>query len=297
LKGNRDLDRLFVVDTTTVKNATVALYRAIREIRSERFHVVVDLQGWIKSQLLCLLSGARSIVGLEKKNELGFHILRHGVPFRPEAHMVELFLDVARRLGAHEAQVSFDIPVFEADAAYIDAFLGSVTRESQMELAILQPGTTWTNKRWSVEKLAEVGRTLVQSGRYVAIVSWGPGEQDEAREVVRLIGDAGVLAPPTTIRQLAALLKRSRLYVGTDSGPMHLASALGVPTVGLFGPADPARFGPYQAPAKTVRRALPCSPCGVPFCRFKTVECMTSIDVPEVLDAIDLVTRRPVESF
>jgi heptosyltransferase-1 len=296
LVGNGDLDRLFVVDTASVRATALGFYRAVRQIRADAFDVVVDLQGWIKSQLLCKLSGARAMVGVKKKNELGFHILERGVPFRPEAHVADLFLDVARLLGAEEPRVSFDIPVFEEDARYIDEFLAALSSEPNAGLAaglaILQPGTTWTNKRWSLRKLAEVGRALAANGSFVPVVAWGPGEQSDAAEVVRQIGDRGVLAPPTTIRQLAALFQRSALYVGTDSGPMHLASALGVPTVGLFGPSDPARFAPYQPSARVVRQDLPCSPCGKPVCRYGTVACMASIEVPEVLEAIRSVTRQ-----
>jgi heptosyltransferase-1 len=290
LNGNNDLDRLFVVDTANLRGMCVSLYNTIRQIRAEAFDVVVDLQGWIKSQLACKLSGARSMVGVMKNNELGFHILESGVPFRAEAHMVDMFLEVAQLLGAGEAQVSFEIPVFKADTSYIDRFLDSLSLEPKASIAVLQPGTTWKNKRWGLDKLATVGRELTANGAFVPVVTWGPGEESDALQVVRLIGDRGVLAPPTTIRQLAALLTRSRLYVGTDSGPMHLASALGVPTVGLFGPSDPAHFAPYRSPARLVRRDLPCSPCGKPTCRYKTEECMKSIDVPEVLEAIRLVT-------
>lgn len=295
LHGNADLDRLFVVDTSSPRNMLVSLYRTIRQVRSESFDVVVDLQGWIKSQLFCKLSGARSMVGVMKNNELGFHILRRGVPFRPKAHMVDLFLEVAQLLGAGEAQISFDIPVFDADRRYIDRFLASLSLDPKAEIAVLQPGTTWTNKRWSLGKFAEVGRALAASGGFVPVVAWGPGEESDASHVVRLMGDRGVLAPPTTIRQLAALLERSRLYVGTDSGPMHLASAIGVPTVGLFGPSDPAQFSPYRPPARVVRRELACSPCGKPACRYRTMECMESIDVPEVLEAaIRVVSMTPL---
>jgi ADP-heptose:LPS heptosyltransferase len=290
LTGNKDLDRLFVVETTDLRRMCLSLYSTIRQIRAEAFDVVVDLQGWIKSQLVCKLSGARSMVGVKKNNELGFHILESGVPFRPEAHVVDLFLEVAQLLGAGEAQICFEIPVFEADSSYIEAFLDSLSLEPKASIAVLQPGTTWKNKRWSLDKLAEVGRALTANG-IIPVVTWGPGEESDASQVMRLIGERGVLAPPTTIRQLAALLKRSRLYVGTDSGPMHLASALGVPTVGLFGPSDPAHFAPYRSPARLVRRDLACSPCGKPTCRYKTMECMESIDVPEVLEAIRLVMR------
>ena len=250
----------------------------------------MNLQGWIKSQLICTLSGARSMVGVMKKNELGFHILQRGVPFRPETHVVDLYLEVAQMLGATNARVSFEVPVYETDRRYIDGFLASISPAPTAGIAVLQPGTTWKNKRWSLDKLAEVGRTL-SADALIPVVTWGPGEESDAAEVVRLIGNRGVLAPPTTIRQLSALLERSRLYVGTDSGPMHLAGALGVPTVGLFGPSDPARFAPYLQTATVVRRDLPCSPCGMPTCRYGTMECMESIGVPEVLEAIRLVRR------
>jgi ADP-heptose:LPS heptosyltransferase len=292
LAGNRDLDRLFVVDRANVRATVVSLYRAVRQIRADGFDVVVDLQGWIKSQLLCKLSGARSAVGVMKKNELGFHVLARGVPDRPETHAADLFLEVARLLGAEATPASFDVPILEADSEYIDGFLATLSPDPNAGIAVLQPGSSWTNKRWSLGKLAEVGRALSANGDLVPVVPWGPGERADAAEVVRLIGDRGVLAPPTTIRQLAALLRRSALYVGTDSGPMHLASALGVPTVGLFGPSDPVRFAPYRQPARVVRRDLPCSPCGKPVCRYRTVECMASIEVAEVLEAIGSVTRQ-----
>jgi heptosyltransferase-1 len=276
LHGNKDLDRLFVVDTTGVRSVVVGLYHTIRQIRAEAFDVVVDLQGWIKSQLVCKLSGAQSMVGVMKNNELGFHILSRGVPFRPKAHMVDLFLEVAALLGAAEPQVSFFVPIFDADEKYIDSFLGALALK---------------HKRWSLRKLADVGRHLAMNGDFIPVVTWGPDEESDALHVVSLIGNGAVLAPRTTIRQLAALIKRSALYVGTDSGPMHLASALGVPTVGLFGPSDPAHFAPYQPAGRVVRRELACSPCGLPTCRFKTMECMESIDVPDVLEAIRLVAR------
>jgi ADP-heptose:LPS heptosyltransferase len=295
LHGNRDLDRLFVVDTSSFRTMIASLCRTIREVRSEAFDVVVDLQGWIKSQLFCKLSGARSMVGVLKNNELGFHVLERGVPMRPKTHMVDLFLEVAGLLGAGEAQIAFDIPVLEADRRYIHSFLASRALDPEADIAVLQPGTTWKNKRWSLGRLAEVGRALAANDGFVPVVAWGPGEQSDASHVVGLIGERGVLAPPTTIRQLAALLQRSRLYVGTDSGPMHLASAIGVPTVGLFGPSDPAHFSPYRPPARVVRRELACSPCGEPACRYKTMECMESIDVPEVLEAIRAVRMMPLE--
>ena len=301
LVGNRDLDRLFVVDRASVRATVLSLYRAIRQIRADAFDVVVDLQGWIKSQLLCKLSGARSMTGVMKKNELGFHILERGVPFRPQAHATDLFLEVARLLGAEDTRVSFDVPILEADSDYIDRFLADLPRAPNAGLAsgivVLQPGSSWTNKRWSLDKLAEVGRALSANGELVPVVAWGPGEEADAREVVRSIGDSGVLAPPTSIRQLAALLERSALYVGTDSGPMHLASALGVPTVGLFGPSDAARFAPYGRSARVVRHDLSCSPCGKPACRYGTVECMARIEVPEVLEAIrSLTPQAPLAS-
>src|SRR5437016_12728045 len=87
LHGNKDLDRLFVVEMGSFRSTPASLWRAIRQIRADSFDVVVDLQGWIKSQVLCKLSGARSMVGVMQNNELGFHILRRGVPFRPKAHM------------------------------------------------------------------------------------------------------------------------------------------------------------------------------------------------------------------
>ena len=210
--------------------------------------------------------------------------------------MTDLCLDVARLLGAADSPIAFDVPVFDADRAYADRFIASLPLGPRTGIVVLQPGTTWTNKRWSPAKLAAVGRALADTGAWIPVVLRGPTDEIGAADVARLIGAPAVVGPPTTLRQLAALIQRSALYVGMDSGPMHLAAAFGVPTVALFGPSDPARFSPYRQPAAIVCRDIPCSPCGVPTCRLGTVECMTSIEVDDVLEAIrrlGLATRTP----
>jgi heptosyltransferase-1 len=298
LLGNSDLDRLFVIDTGSLRSRLASVRRVLREIRSRRFDVVIDTQGWIKSQSICLLSGARSMIGLKKRNELGFHMIRNGIELRGDAHMADLFLDVAGLLGADERTRSFEIPISEGDRAYVDRALAAAGWKPDCRVAVLQPGSSWESKRWDPGKFAEVGRALSRELDLRVVVARGPGEESLARAVARELGTQGIASPPTSIGQLAALLERSQLYVGTDSGPMHLAAALDVPIVALFGPSDPGKFGPWARRAEVVQGNLACRPCLDRHCRFGTTECMTSLSVGEVLEAAHRVCPKgPADSL
>ena len=155
------------------------------------------------------------------------------------------------------------------------------------------PGTNRPTERWPAERFAELGALL--AGRYDAriCVFWGPGEKPLADAIAGRIGDAAVVAPPTSLKQLGAMFERCSLVVSNDSGPMHIAAALGVPTVGIFGPVNPLLQGPYGENARYVRKEeLSCLGCNYDKTCPIGNPCMTELEAEKVFGVVEELIDR-----
>jgi ADP-heptose:LPS heptosyltransferase len=141
-------------------------------------------------------------------------------------------------------------------------------------------------KRWSPDKFGRLALEMKRAFELPSLVVWGPGEEAMAREVVAASDGAARLAPETSLAELLPYIRKARLFVSGDSGPLHLASACGVPAVGIFGPTDPARNGPFGKGDEVVWKHVDCSPCYKHRCPGYGNVCLTSIEVEEVLDAV-----------
>jgi ADP-heptose:LPS heptosyltransferase len=137
----------------------------------------------------------------------------------------------------------------------IDEWLAASGIKPRRRLAILNPGAGRADKRWPIGRFATLARRLVDDGSAQVVVTWGPGEEDLARGIASAAAAAGpgvTLAPATDLDTLLALLRRASVVVAGDTGPLHLAAALGTPCVGLFGPTSAARNGPYGEAHRTL---------------------------------------------
>jgi 3-deoxy-D-manno-octulosonic-acid transferase len=139
-------------------------------------------------------------------------------------------------------------------------------------------------KRWGSDRYADLASRISHEMERPVIVLWGPGEEREAADLVRKAGEGVFLACPTTVSQLFALLGKSEIYIGGDTGVMHLAVFAGVPVVALFGPTDPRINGPYGPTHTMIRHDLPCSPCKNKECRER--RCIEEITVEEVFGTV-----------
>jgi len=128
------------------------------------------------------------------------------------------------------------------------------------DFAVLNPGGGWASKLWPAERFGELARGLRDLGLR-CLVSWGPGEEALADRVVAAADGAAVRSFPTTLLDYVEIARRARLVVAADTGPLHLACAVGTPVVALFGPTDPARNGPFAPADAVVRRTPACAPC------------------------------------
>ncbi len=210
--------------------------------------------GWIVeerwAELLCArnspksgpVSRARTIVGLERPRELPARILYSRRVTTPKAHVVEQYHSLA------EGVVGKSLPVPSIELPHDDQAEADIARKllglnKERPFVIITPGTGWGAKQWPPERYGKVASALAQDG-LTPFINCGPGEEDIARAVQSASNDK---ARPIlcSITELIALIRRSRLFIGGDTGPLHLAAALQVPVVALFGPTDPLRNGPY----------------------------------------------------
>ena len=228
---------------------------AIRALRGVGYEVAVDFQGALKSALLAQLSGAPRRIGFAQPRERPAGLFYTQTVSSRYRHVVEQNLSLAEALAPHTPAVRrFDLP---CDPAAEETCQAELARRNLREFAILNPGAGWGAKCWPPERYAQVARALAEVG-IASLVNFGPGEEPLAKAVQ---DESGGRAQPlvSSLGELIAFTRRARIFVGGDTGPMHLAVALRVPVVALFGPTDPARNGPYE-PASTTPSGLAAAP-------------------------------------
>jgi heptosyltransferase-2 len=202
---------------------------------------------------------------------------------------VENYLDVLRADGVKIADDYLELwttPEEEQKAARVLAEAGVKASE---QAAVIHPFSAVKHRGWPMENFAELVARLSKEGRFRTVIVGGPVDAEPFRSMKHLFGDGAVdLVGKCTLRETVALLKRCALFVGNDSGIMHLAAAAGAPLVALFGPQSPVKFGPWSKRAKVIYKGLECSPCKQKFfteCEPSTrmrPACMEAISVEEV---------------
>jgi heptosyltransferase-1 len=272
----------------------LGLLSAIRWMRTQRYDAAVDLQGLIKSAALARASGARRVVGFDtahlRERQARVFYSERVVP--PDGvHVVFKNLAVLPALDAPVPQVPcfpIDVPLSPAR----EALRGTLAAAGELAYALVNPGAAWPNKRWPAERFGAVAAALRDTRGLASVVSWGPGEEALAARVVSSSRGAAIAAPPTGIGDLLAIARDAVVAVSGDTGPLHLAAAVGTPVVAVFGPTDPGRNGPWSADDVSLSRFAECVCHYERRCRRERA-CIEDITVEDILGAIDrrLITR------
>lgn len=229
---------------------SVAALRA--QLKSSTYDAVIDVQGAMRSAVIARMAGCPRVIGetmpREQAARLLFseHVTTHG------AHVIEQDIELASSIvGDRLEWVPPALPVDPAAEAWCDALLAS---SGTRPVALINPGAGWGAKCWPVERYALVARGLSTRG-FRVLVNAGPHEEVMADTIVK--GTAGNAIPlATTLEQLIAVTRRAELCVAGDTGPLHLACALGRPVIGIYGPTDPSRNGPYGTRFKVLRSPI-----------------------------------------
>lgn len=296
LEQNADIDGYLVVRADDWRERPLApatlgsIVKLGRELRRRRFDLALDLQGLVKSAFLARLSGAPRRLGLpasRTRERLGGLLLTERAAERGR-HVTDLYLGVAaaaiEALGARPAPLTTtaERDLIRLSPAERDALDLRLKAERLGEFVVLNPGAGWVTKQWGAERYGALARRLSEELRISVIVAHGAGEETLARTVVTHAASEDVRAYPSDVRELAGLLSRARLLIAGDTGPYHLAGILGTPTLGLFGPTDPALNGPRSETDAVIWGKVACAPCYGRRCPTQ-IECMASIDVDAVV--------------
>ncbi|HXY40070.1 MAG TPA: glycosyltransferase family 9 protein [Vicinamibacteria bacterium] len=265
-----------------------AALSTLRQARASRFDAALDFQGLWKSAAWARLSGARQVVGWERKarrEPASALLLTRTVARVHGGHVIDKNLALLRGLGLEAVGTrEFPLPFAADSVARVDAGLRGL---GESGLVLLNPGGGWASKLWAPDRFGALAQALRRQA-LLCLVTYGPGEEALAEQVVAASAGAARRSFPTTLLDYVELARRARLVIAADTGPLHLACAVGTPVVALFGPTDPARNGPFAADDVVVRRAPPCFPCYSRGC-LRHAGVMAEITVVEVAEA---ATRR-----
>lgn len=289
LERHPSLDELICVPRGWLKSPRQVL-RLRRRMRQLAFDVSIDVQGLTKSALAGWLSGAPrrigfgGVAGRELSPWLNTELVDTSA-----RHVIERNLDLLLPLGISRPAVRFGLTERAIDGLRAKAML--VQAGLTPSFAVINPGAGWTSKLWPPQRFGEVARYLGREHGLPSLVVWaGPQEQRWACQIVANAGGHAQIAPATSLLELAALTRRARMFIASDTGPLHLAAAVGTPCVGLYGPMPASRNGPYGTQHIALQKATFEGTSRER--RSASPELMEAIQVADVCEACATILRR-----
>jgi len=302
LQGHAALDRVVLWkrrqvsrDLKTLRwiRAGQSLGAVLQQVRDREYDLIIDFQALMKSGIWVLLSRGKRKVGfgrgMEHTEGSWVFLNERILPVSMEVHALDRGLILLERIGVPRGLLEYQFPHDAKAEAEVDAFLSEVGVADGGPFVVIHPMARWPTKLWFKDRFAALADALAGQGVRV-VFSGSKADGDVLDEIagrmktscLRFDGRGG-------LRHLAALCRRARVVVSTDTGPMHLAAAVGTPVVALFGPTAPNRTGPYGEAHTIVRMQVSCSPCFKRRCESTVVEefgCMKGIGVDQVLESV-----------
>ena len=284
LIGNPDVDRVLVLDRQGEHRQVTAQFKFYQSLRNEQFQLVVAMQTATLSHLIAFLSGASYRLGRYQKRFRS--TLTHawkGKYRKGETHEVDRNLALVKLVCKGEGTRKLVFNLLPDETMHAESELVSLEVGSDAFLIGIHPGGSSYDKRWPEKQYAELVDKLVRQYNATILLLHGPNEKELANNIQKSMHSNAIIYAPKSIRELAALLSRCNMVVCNDSGPMHLAAALDVPTVAIFGPTDHVAWRPMSENATVVRRDMPCWPCSAHKCKIGW-ECTKKLPVEMVLN-------------
>jgi lipopolysaccharide heptosyltransferase II len=285
IRGNPWVSNVVTFDRR--KDSSIGL---LQRVRKGEYDLVIDLFCNPRSAAITKFSGARYRAGFPFR----FRRYAYNLEIPPrsnEVHNIDFNLDALRHLGIPIEDSAPFFPVRNEAKQFAREWFETNGIEKEKIIG-LNPGGGWYTKKWGTDHFAVLGDALAQKYNAAIMIVWGPGEEQDAINIRKKMKQPALIAPLTNLQELGALLQDCLFVVSNDSGPMHIAAALGVPTLGIFGPTSPRLQGPFGEQSSWVRNeGLECLECNLTKCSIGNI-CMTQLDVHRVVSACEILLRK-----
>ena len=286
LEDNPSIDEIIVFDEKAAHRGVFGRLSLILELRKRRFDTVISFHRSMSRMLIAVFAGISRRIGYYTRKRSW--LLTDTVAMSEgQLHRVEYFLNITRAVGIDTTDKNYQFFIPEASLIKADQILRENSIGKDEGFFVINPGGNWPPKRWPKERYAKLCQGLkARYGRRIVITG---AEKDIplAEDIIRISGDCAIsICGETTLKELAAVMRRASLVVSNDSGPMHIAVSQKTPTIAVFGPTDPAITGPYGDGRYIILHKW--EECEVPCYDLscKDFRCMEEISAEEVLDAI-----------
>ena len=260
-------------------------FRAMSFLRSQRYEAALDLQGLLKSATWARASGARRVIGFDRddlREPIAAALYTETVKADAGGHVIRKNLSILPALGVEPGPPALSVQPVPST----EMIKAIQTAGGSNGYIVINPGAAWPNKCWPPDRFGAVAKALRDRTGLHTLVSWGPKERELAEAVSRASAGAAAPAPPTTISDLAALMQSAALAISGDTGPLHIAAAVGTPLVGLFGPTRPERNGPWEPRDEVISRSDTCV-CHHKRQCLRGAPCINEITIEQVIAAAE----------
>jgi len=276
----------FVTKVLTMNETEFPLLVALR-IKKEKYDMILDLWSNPRSAQITFFSGVKFRVGFAYRGRrYAYNILATGD--RGNHHSAEHNLELLKPLNIPVNTRNIHFYVSEEDDQFGKSFIKKYFRGDSLIIGII-PAGGWISKRCDATKWIEICSAINRKYKVQYLILWGPGDEYDADYIKNHFPDRTVIAPKTTLKQMSGLIKNCGFIIANDSGPMHMAAALGISTLGIFGPTDPNKHGPYSKNSGYVLKDdLFCIVCNYLECPYNH-ECMLQLSNQKVLEAFERI--------
>lgn len=276
------VDRFLVYDVRERHRGAAGRWRLVNDIRRERFDAAILLQNAFEAALITAAAGIPARIGFDTDGRA--LLLTHPVR-RPagleQRHQTDYYLQILRGAGLVVGDSRLELPLAEADRKRAARRLAQEGVDPRLPLVGLNPSATFgPAKQWPEDRYATLGDWIADRYGAQVLIFGGPGDQPLGQRIATAMRCRPVnLAGRTELAEAMALIDRLDLFISNDSGLMHVAAALDVPLIAIFGSTNPVTTGPWGSRSRVVRTNVPCSPCLKPTCRYGHLDCMRRITV------------------
>ncbi len=277
------------------KKSFLSGLKIIFTVMVKRYNLVLDFYSNPRTALITFLSLAKYRAGFPYRGRTYAYNL-FGPQERSKYHSADLHLQFLKNVGLSYSTKNLYFSLKKKDDEFAKKFFEQQFNKSE-NIVGLCPGGGWESKKCDPVKFAEIGKAIIEKYNVKLLVLWGPDDLQDAKEIVRQVNKNIVLSSATNISEMAALMKSCKFIVSNDSGPLHIATAVNIPVLGIYGPTDPKLQGPYGEKHEYIRfDELDCINCNLLKCP-KQHECFLLLPIDKVMAKISLLIEKNNLSF